>query len=146
MSTEQDVRTVRDIVRDRVDAMRNGDAPTICSAYAPGAVVFNLAPPLRQPDGSAQDVAAQQAWFDDKGGSVWIEMRDVDVRVAGDLAVVTALESMGSRPGAPEQFTLWYRTTLVYARGPQGWLIVHEHSSTPFHMDGSLRAAVDLQP
>jgi PhnB protein len=26
------------------------------------------------------------------------------------------------------------------------WKIVHEHSSTPFYMDGSYRAAVDLKP
>jgi ketosteroid isomerase-like protein len=26
------------------------------------------------------------------------------------------------------------------------WLIAHEHSSTPFYMDGTFRAALDLQP
>jgi ketosteroid isomerase-like protein len=31
------------------------------------------------------------------------------------------------------------------ARGG-AWQIVHEHISTPFYMDGSLKAAVDLTP
>ncbi|MDT7608895.1 MAG: hypothetical protein QOG96_3398 [Pseudonocardiales bacterium] len=26
------------------------------------------------------------------------------------------------------------------------WRIVHEHNSTPFYLDGSLRAALDLRP
>jgi ketosteroid isomerase-like protein len=26
------------------------------------------------------------------------------------------------------------------------WRIVHDHSSVPFYMDGSYRAAVDLKP
>ncbi|WP_446719495.1 hypothetical protein [Inquilinus sp. OTU3971] len=31
-------------------------------------------------------------------------------------------------------------------RAADGWVIVHEHESVPFYMDGSLRAAVDLKP
>jgi ketosteroid isomerase-like protein len=27
-----------------------------------------------------------------------------------------------------------------------GWRITHEHNSTPFYMDGSDKAALDLQP
>jgi ketosteroid isomerase-like protein len=26
------------------------------------------------------------------------------------------------------------------------WQVVHEHTSVPFHMDGSDRAALDLEP
>jgi ketosteroid isomerase-like protein len=36
--------------------------------------------------------------------------------------------------------------SIVFARTPQGWRIVQEHVSVPFHMDGSYRAAIDLQP
>jgi hypothetical protein len=30
--------------------------------------------------------------------------------------------------------------------GGGSWRIVHEHNSTPFYLDGSLRAALDLRP
>jgi ketosteroid isomerase-like protein len=43
-------------------------------------------------------------------------------------------------------FELWFRTTLVLRETDGHWQIVHVHESTPFHMDGSLRAAVDLTP
>ncbi|MGH3157151.1 MAG: nuclear transport factor 2 family protein, partial [Streptosporangiaceae bacterium] len=41
---------------------------------------------------------------------------------------------------------LWYRSTLGLRRLDGEWRIVHEHTSTPFYMDGSLRAATDLRP
>jgi PhnB protein len=68
--------------------------------------------------------------------------RDVEVEVAGDLAVAYGLTRMGD--GAA--FELWYRTTLVLRETDGRWQVVHAHESTPFLMDGSFRAAVDLTP
>jgi len=45
-----------------------------------------------------------------------------------------------------EQVDLWFRSTVGFRRAPVGWQITHEHDSTPFHMDGSGRAATDLSP
>jgi ketosteroid isomerase-like protein len=36
--------------------------------------------------------------------------------------------------------------TLCLTKVDGAWLIEHEHTSTPFYMDGSFRAAVDLTP
>jgi ketosteroid isomerase-like protein len=41
---------------------------------------------------------------------------------------------------------MWFRVTLGLRRIDGKWLVTHEHSSVPFYMDGSLRAAVDLNP
>jgi ketosteroid isomerase-like protein len=40
----------------------------------------------------------------------------------------------------------WLRITRTLARMAGDWRITHEHESVPFHMDGSFRAAVDLEP
>ncbi|HYN70991.1 MAG TPA: SgcJ/EcaC family oxidoreductase [Nakamurella sp.] len=141
-----DETAIRTLIQDRTTAMRTGDAETICSSYAPDAVVFSLAPPLVQPPNGTRDIAQLQAWFAEKGGSVWAEVRDLRVTVDGDLALCTSLDSMGAPPDSPQPFTLWYRSTLGLRRTDRQWRIVHEHTSTPFHMDGSLRAATDLQP
>ena len=141
-----DQAAIRKFVADRTAAMRRGDAQSMCRLYAPDAVVFSLAPPLVQPAGSAADVARQQAWFDEKGGSVWADVRDLQITVSGDLALCTSLDSMGAPPDAPQQFALWYRSTLGLRRADGAWRIIHEHTSTPFHMDGSMRAAIDLEP
>ena len=141
-----DEAAIRELVAERTSAMRTGDAATICGQYAPAAVVFSLAPPLVQPPDGSRDVAQLQQWFDQKGGRVWSEVRDLQVSVSGDLALCTSLDSMGAPPDSPQPFTLWYRSTLGLRRQGDGWQIVHEHSSTPFHMDGSFRAATDLAP
>jgi uncharacterized protein (TIGR02246 family) len=141
-----DESAIRQLVADRVSAMRTGDAEAICGAYAPDAVVFNLAPPLVQPPEDSRDVAQLRSWFEDKGGSVWSEVRDLKVIVDGDLALCTSLERMGTEPGSAQPFSLWLRSTLGLRRTDGEWRIVHEHRSTPFHMDGSLRAATDLEP
>jgi uncharacterized protein (TIGR02246 family) len=141
-----DEQTIRELIDTRTQAMRAGDAKTICDAYVDGAVVFSLAPPLVQPPDGTRDVAQLQEWFDEKGGSVWADVQDLQVTVDGDLALCTSLESMGAPRDAPQQFTLWYRSTLGLRRVDGQWRICHEHTSTPFYMDGSNRAALDLTP
>ena len=141
-----DENAVRDLVAQRVSAMRAGDAKTICAAYTPDAVVYSLAPPLVQPPDGSRDVASMQAWFDEKGGRVWSDVRDLEVTVDGDLAVCTSLEAMGAPPDSPQPFSLWFRSTLALRRIDGEWRIFHEHASTPFYMDGSMRAALDLVP
>jgi len=108
--------------------------------------VFSLAPPLVQPVDGTRDIGKLQAWIAEKGGSAWSEVHDLQVTVDGDLALCTSLNSMGAPPDSPQPFTLWYRSTLGLRRTDHQWRIVHEHTSTPFYMDGSLRAATDLQP
>lgn len=41
---------------------------------------------------------------------------------------------------------VWFRATVGLRRGDGGWTIMHEHTSVPFYMDGSFKAAIDLQP
>lgn len=141
-----DETAIRQLVADRTTAMCNGDADACCRPYTADAVIFSLAPPLVQPPDGTRDVASMQAWFDEKGGRVWSQVQDLVVTVDGDLALCTSLDSMGAPPDSPEPFALWYRSTLGLRRLGGEWRIVHEHTSTPFHMDGSFRAATDLQP
>lgn len=53
---------------------------------------------------------------------------------------------MGAPLEAAEPFTFWYRSTPGLGSLDGQWRVVHEHTSTPFHMDGSLPAATDVQP
>ncbi len=138
---------IRQIIADRVRAMHHGDAARLVAQYAHHAVVYSLAPPLRQPAASHTDIAGLQVWFDGHGGRVGYEVTELDITVDGDLAVCTSLNRMGAPDDSPgEKFVLWFRETLALRRIDGQWLISHEHSSTPFYMDGSSRAALDLQP
>ncbi len=53
---------------------------------------------------------------------------------------------MTGRKTDGEVIDLWRRQTFGLKRVRGAWKIVHEHSSVPFYMDGSYRAAIDLKP
>ena len=68
------------------------------------------------------------------------------VHVDGDLALVHTLTSMAAEAAQGGEFTLWFRSTYALRRTGGRWLIVHQHESVPFHMDGSFLAATGLEP
>jgi ketosteroid isomerase-like protein len=118
------------------------DARRIVSHYVDDALVYDLAPPLGR---RGMDEARVAGWLATWDGPVAIAGRDTEITVSGDLAVATGLARMrGAISG--EAVEVWMRETVVLRRTGDGWRIVHDHSSVPFHMDGSFRAATDLSP
>ena len=130
---------VRELLDERTAAMREKNADRLAECHRPGAVVYDLAPPLRK----VFDREAKRSWFAGHDGPMDYELTDVTVTAGGDVAVAYGLARMADAAGG---FELWFRTTLVLREVGGRWLIEHEHESTPFHMDGSFRAAVDLVP
>ena len=145
--TEQDEKQIRALMAAREVAMTGRDAETLGSHYAPDVVAFTLAPPLVQRGADVIDVRAREAWFDTFEGPVEYEIRDLEIAVGGDIAYSHSLNRLTATPkGAPAGFDLWFRATVCFRKEHGEWRITHVHDSTPFHMDGTLRAAVDLKP
>ena len=130
------------LLQQLAKAHADHDADAIVGAYSPDAVIFDLAPPLGRRGMDGESVVAWLAGWD---GPIRIDARDVNRAVDGDLAFVSALNRIQGRQGAEEQ-DMWYRTTMCLRKTTGRWRIVCDHSSVPFYMDGSYRAAVDLQP
>jgi len=125
-------------------AHHNRDGAGIAAAYAKDAAVCDLSPPLVH---RGVDAKAKQAWLDTWEGPVELETPPGTLTISGDLAVHHGLTRMSGKPKmAPQAISFWLRDTIVLKRGHDGWRIAHIHSSVPFHMDGSLRPAFDLQP
>jgi ketosteroid isomerase-like protein len=143
--TESQVRSVLD---EHVAAHAERDVDRLLTLYTDDAIRYTLAPPLQQ--GPATEYGTRgglQAWFDGFAGPIEVEYRDPVVTADGDVAFVHTLTRMTATPaGAPEPFSFWFRSTFGLRRLGGEWCIVHRHESTPFHMDGSFRAAVELQP
>ena len=119
------------------------DADAIAACYAEEAVIFDMAPPLGR-RGINRDTVV--AWLATWRGPITIDSTDIDLHIADDVAYTSALNRMTGQKRDGEAVDLWFRTTMIFARSNGRWRIVHDHSSVPFHMDGSLRAAVDLHP
>ena len=119
--------------------MRGRDAERFVAYYAPQIVKFDLAPPLQHTACEARDANALHAWFaSHPGGPIDYEIRDLTVTVGGDVAFCYSLNHLAG--------ALWFRSTIGLRKIDGEWRITHEHNSTPFYMDGSDRAALDLQP
>jgi ketosteroid isomerase-like protein len=72
-------------------------------------------------------------------------MRDVDITVGDGVALYGFGHITGQRTDG-QSTDVWTRVTVCLRRIDGLWMVSHEHSSVPFYMDGSLKAAVDLHP
>ena len=143
----RDEQQVRAVIEGRSRAIEEQDADRLVSFYAPGVVVFDLAPPLQQPSAEVLDPASHRAWFGTFEPEMQYDTRDLTVTTSGDVAFAHGLGRLAATPrGSAEGFAMWFRMTLCLGRTGEPWLITHEHVSTPFYMDGSLRTAVELEP
>ena len=143
MTAQTDTTEIRAVL----DAVRKGhrdkDAAAIGAQYAEDAVIFDLSPPLAH----TPDVSGIAAWLDTWEGPVDLQANDLTVEISGDLAFCHGLSKTSATTKPDGQRAQWWqRLTVCLRRTDGGWKIVHEHTSVPFYMDGSYRAAVDLEP
>jgi ketosteroid isomerase-like protein len=138
---------IRQLMAEQETAMRIKDAEQLVARYAPEAVKFDLAPPLRHAGPEVHDANGLRNWFAGFDGPLDYEIRDLTVTTGDDLAFCHSLNRLSATPhGSPASFDLWFRATVCFRKIDDTWKIAHEHTSTPFYMDGSFNAALDLKP
>ena len=140
---DADAAAIRTILERMATALRDKDADGFAALYAPDAWIADLAPPLAR---QGQNRAELDAWLQSWDGPMTLDTRDVRLSIGGGTAFCASLMCMRGRKTDGTDVDLWFRNTLCFEKTDGHWRIVHEHASVPFHMDGSLRAAVDLQP
>ena len=143
MSAEAEIRAVIDA---RINAMRRKDAAGAIALLAPDITAFELAPPLALRGEAARDEAGLRAWFSMWEGEVGVEARDLVIECGGDIAIAHSLNRLSGMRKDGVAVDFWMRSTLGLRRTGGGWKISHGHTSVPFYMDGTYRAARDLQP
>jgi ketosteroid isomerase-like protein len=140
------MQDIQDVIESRYTHLAAGDVKGMLESYAPQVVQFTLAPPLGGSTDGHDPVPTEQ-WLATFEAPPRRTVTQLEITTNGDVAFATSIDSMTAVPrGATESFTMWHRMTVGLRRVDGRWLIVHEHSSVPFYMDGSFRAAVDLQP
>lgn len=125
------------------DAHKTKDVDVIVSCYAPDAVIYSLAPPLASRTANPSDLKEWLATWD---GPITIKMQDDNLDLHETIAWSNELTCLCGKKTDGTNVEMWFRTTQCFRRVEGHWLIAHEHSSTPFYMDGSFRAAIDLTP
>ncbi|MFD9697941.1 YybH family protein [Lentzea sp. NPDC059081] len=143
----QDETAIRALFAEYEEGMRLRSPERVVALLAEDAVTCTLAPPLRNAGPAARDAEALAGWMAGFEGPITLEHRDLEVAVSGDVAFVHGLARLAAVPvGYPQGFSMWLRTTVGLRRRDGRWVVVHEHQSVPFHMDGSFLAATDLEP
>jgi len=129
-----------------MEAVRQGllqrNAPAVAGAYASDAAIFDLAPPLAH----SIDVEQLATWLAGWDAPVDQKLHDFQFTVDGNLAVGHGMVHVSTRTKSGEDAAWWMRMTVCLKRHSGTWKITHEHTSVPFYMDGSYRAAIDLSP
>jgi PhnB protein len=142
-SKATDEAGIRSLIDQRVKALYAKDAQGVITCLAPDYVPFTLAPPLVSNMTGAKEY---ESWFATWQGPIGTEIRDLAIDVSGDLGVSHCLNLMTGTAASGHEVKLWYRQTLSFRKVNGAWKIAHEHTSVPFYMDGSFRAAIDLKP
>ena len=137
---------IRKILKAREAAVAASDAEAAVAAMVPGALSYDLPPPLSYEYDHDAAVEGLNGWFDTWNGPVQSELVDPVIMISGDLAVAHGVAHMtGDKKGEGPQ-DVWFRSTVVLHQTDGEWRIIHEHNSFPMKMDGSGEAATDLKP
>jgi len=139
----QDEAEIRRILEDWRDALHAKDAEALLAHAAPDLLSFDLAPPLAT---RGPDLAGAEAWLATWEGPIEHEVHGLNIELADGLAFSTSLNRMRGTKIDGERVDVWVRATVGYRKVEGRWIVVHEHVSVPFHMDGSQKAALDLEP
>lgn len=136
---------IREMMDIWVKAVRAKDVSGVMSCYAPDILLFDLAPPLSYRGADAYRKNWQE-WFTSWQGPIGYEIRDLSITVGDDVAFSHSLNRISGTRTNGETNDVWVRATACFCKINDKWLIVHEHLSVPFYMDGSDKAALDLKP
>ena len=140
-----DEADIRRIISAWIMGLRTKDVDAVMAHAAPDILSFDLAPPLAS-RGADRYRKNLEAWFPTWDGSIDAEARDLQITMGDEVAFSTSLNRIGGAKKGGEHTNIWVRVTVGFRKIEGRWLVTHEHVSTPFYMDGSLRAAVDLSP
>jgi ketosteroid isomerase-like protein len=141
-----DEAAIRALIGERAAAIREKDPARAVAALAADMVAFELAPPLALGPEQTLDEAALAGWMSGWEGAIGVEIRELHVEASGSVGWSRSLNRLHGTLKGGRAVDLWMRSTLAFRKVDGAWKIAHGHSSVPFHMDGSYRAATDLTP
>lgn len=143
MSTDE--TEIRELIDGHRKALHDKDVDAAVARYSPDVLIYDLAPPLRS-RGPEVERDNLRAWFATWEGPIEYELRDLRIEVGDTVAFSTGLACMRGTKVDGSEPDLWLRTTTGWRKRDGWWEVAHQHESVPFHMDGSFRAAIDLEP
>ena len=146
MNQPQPEDQIRNLLTRWEEAFRAKDVTAIMSVYAPGEVVvaFDIVPPLAKVGREAYRQNYEE-FFAMFSGPLTVELRDLRIAAAGDVAFLHCFDRMSGTLQSGEPFDLWLRVTSGLRKIDGEWRIIHDHVSVPINFE-TATAALDLSP
>lgn len=144
--SSQDETQIRALINDWAEGFRNKNVEQLVAHHTADLRLFDLAPPLEY-RGIESYRRQWEEWLPTLEGNPGYEIRDLQLTVGDRVAFSTGFNQISAKKkNENEGFSLWIRVTIGFCKTDGQWQVSHEHVSVPFYMDGSFRAATDLQP
>ena len=143
MNSLKDEDLVRTATHDWAKAIAEKNADKAAEFFADDVVSFELAPPLKH---IGFDRRLLNGWFATWDGMINYDITDQVVEVSDRLAISRSIDHMVGKRNDGQLVDIWTRSTVCFRKENDTRKVIHLHSSVPFYMDGSLKAAVDLKP
>jgi ketosteroid isomerase-like protein len=143
-SRAADEARIRDLIEERVRAVRAKDVDALMSAHAPDVVMFDALEPLRYVGSEAVRERAGQ-WLTWYQGPVGYEVRDLSVTAGETVAFCHYLYRVSGTMTNGSEVDMWVRSTVCFRKVGGDWVVAHEHTSVPFDAESG-KASVDLKP
>ena len=122
--------SVTDLLHAWADRTSRGQIDDILRDHAPDAVIFDVLPPLRHAGTKAYS-ASWDEWQPQTSNAFTFRLEDLAVTESGDLAFAHGLLRCGGTTTDGRSVSDLVRATFCLVRGPEGWLIAHQHISAP---------------
>ena len=135
---------IRELLDDRVQAVRNRDAARAVAALAPSVLTFDVVNPLQYVGAEATRQRAEQ-WFSSFEGVIDYEISNLSITAAEDTAFAYGLSHVSGTTTKGERLDMFWRSTLCFRKSDSRWQIVHEHNSVPFDVQTG-EASLNLKP
>ncbi|MGH2933149.1 MAG: YybH family protein [Gaiellaceae bacterium] len=128
---------IEDVVQAYTAAVHGKDADAFAALYADDTRNFDMWGGFSY-EGAAAVRGMAADWFASVGtDQIRVEFQDVRETVGGDVAVAHAFIGFAGLSAEGEELrSMTNRVTWGLRRTPDGWKIVHEHTSVPLGEDG----------
>lgn len=138
---------IRQLKENLNKAIREKDAEKANEPFAENCVLFLLAPPLKiNFDEGLEGLNNLENWFSTFENGIGLESRELAITCNNDIAYLHSLEHLTGKRTDGSETNTWFRETLCLRKISGAWKVTHQHQSFPMHMDGSDKAATDLEP
>jgi uncharacterized protein (TIGR02246 family) len=140
-TNETEIRQFMDAWTKAFDA---ADVTAISALYDPKVLAYDVVPPL-QYDGKDAYMKDYAGFFSMYQGPAQVEVRDLRITTAGDIAFITCLERVSGTLKNGTKVSTWLRVTSGLHKVDGKWLDMHDHASVPADF-ATGKAQLDLQP